>query len=65
MILEVNNTKNFNMIMDLNVDYKAKEITISVKYRDKLTGKIEVYEYSAVDFAAALDKFNELEQQNI
>ena len=61
MILKVNDTKKFNIAMNLSIDYEAEEITIHIKRWDKQNGTICGYDYPASEFSAALAKFKELE----
>lgn len=61
MILKVNDTKKFNITMNLNVDCKAEKMTIHIKHFDKKNGEIRGYIYPASEFSVALAKFNELE----
>lgn len=61
MILKVNDTKKFNIAMNLSIDYEAEEIAIHIKHWDKQNGTICGYDYPASEFSAALAKFKELE----
>lgn len=45
MILKVNDTKKFNIAMNLSIDYEAEEITIHIKHWDKQNGTICGYDY--------------------
>lgn len=61
MTLKVNDTENFNIAMTLEIDWDTNKISIHIRYRDKLNGKIEGYDYPAEEFYKAVEKFNELE----
>lgn len=61
MILKVNDTNKFNITMNLGIDYEAEEIIIHIKHWEKQNGTIIGYDYPASEFAAALAKFEKLE----
>lgn len=61
MMLKVNNTDDFQITMELNVDYDTPEIIIKVSFWDKKAHSIQDFEYNARDFNKAIEKFNELE----
>lgn len=62
MRLKVNDTKDFNLTLDLNVDYEGRCLTAVVRFWSKKTHKIDAWEYDGGRFDQALSKYDQLEK---
>lgn len=61
MILKVNDTPDFNLTLDLNVDYESESIEVEVGFWDKRAHSRTHYTYPAERFGAALDMYRSCE----
>lgn len=62
MRLKVNDTNEFNLTLDLNVDYDNERITVLVAFWDKMKHQTTHWEYDAGQFDLALAKYRQLEK---
>lgn len=62
MRLKVNDTVEFNLTLDLDVDYEGECITIVVRLWNKKTHKTDAWGFDGNHFNLALAKYNELEK---
>lgn len=61
MRLKVNDTPDFNLTLDLNVDYESESIEVEVGFWDKKEHSRQHYTYPAEQFGAALDIYRSCE----
>lgn len=62
MRLKVNNTNEFNLTLDLNVDYENERITVVVHFWNKMQHQTTTWEYAASEFDQALATYRQLEE---
>ena len=62
MRLKVNDTLEFNLTLDLNIDYEAEQIDIIVRFWDKKNHKTDAWGFDGNHLNLALAKYNELEK---
>lgn len=62
MRLKVNDTEDFNLTLDLNVDYEGGCLPVVVRLWDKKAHKTIAWEYHGGTFGQALEKYDELEK---
>ena len=62
MRLKVNDTKEFNLTLDLNIDYEAEQIDIIVRLWNKKTHNTDAWGFDGNHLNLALAKYNELEK---
>lgn len=61
MKLKVNDTPDFQLTLDLNVDYESESIEVEVGFWDKQEHSQQHYTYPAERFSAALDMYRSCE----
>lgn len=62
MRLRVNDTENYNLTLDLNVDYANESITVQVGFWNKKKHQTTGWEFQADEFHLALKKYRQLEE---
>lgn len=62
MILSVRNERDFNLSMQLDIDYKRECIGIIVQAWDKKAGDLQTKTFPASQFSAALEYYRQTEK---
>lgn len=62
MTLKVNDTCDFNLSLNLNVNYDLEYIELTVKFWNKKKHTIQTKQFSANDFSQALAYYNQQER---
>ena len=60
MIIKINDTAKCNVVMTINIDDEAEEISIHIQHHNKQTGVVRGYDYPAEEYWRALADYRRI-----